>query len=45
MYPGPLQLIRDVFISEYIYIINTLQLNQHKSKKKKKNLNMNTNKE
>lgn len=36
MYPGPLQLIRDVFISEYIYIINTLQLNQHKSKKKKK---------
>lgn len=43
MYPGPLQLIRDVFISEYIYIINTLQLNQRKSKKK--NLNMNTNKE
>lgn len=43
MYPGPLQLIRDVFISEYIYIINTLELNQHKSKKK--NLNMNTNKE
>lgn len=36
MYPGPLQLIRDVFISEYIYTINTLQLNQRESKKKKK---------
>lgn len=43
MYPGPLQLIRDVFILEYIYIINTLRLNQHKSFLK--NLNMNTNKE
>lgn len=29
MYPGPLQLIRDVFILEYIYIVNTLWLNQH----------------
>jgi len=30
MYPGPSQLIRDVFISEYIYIINTLCFNRHK---------------
>lgn len=37
MYPGPLQLIRDVFILEYIYIINTLWLNQHNFFLQKKN--------
>lgn len=35
MYPGPLQLIRDVFILEYIYIANTLWLNQHNFFEKK----------
>lgn len=40
MYPGPLQLIRDVFILAYIYIVNTLWLNQHDvlQKKKKKSI-------
>lgn len=36
MYPGPLQLIHDVFILEYIYIVNTLRLNQHNFFAKKK---------
>ena len=43
MYPGPLQLIRDVFILEYIYIVNTLWLNQHIFFAK--NFNRNPNKE
>lgn len=38
MYPGPLQLIRDVFILEYIYIVNTLWLNQHNFLQKKKSM-------
>lgn len=46
MYPGPLQLIRDVFILAYIYIVNTLWLNQHDFfAKKEKRFNAKPNKE